>query len=173
MNCKELEFHAIEYLDGTLASGQAQAVELHRADCAACAERLRGFSAVSGLLDGWEGIRPSAAFNARLEQRILEQPAAAAGWWSRLSSRFVLLPFGKPALAGAMLAVALIAAVVVQYYPGSPGAISQGPTASPATAPVVTAGNDDLALYQDLLVLENWELLSNFEVLQELETTTP
>jgi hypothetical protein len=37
----------------------------------------------------------------------------------------------------------------------------------------ISDGTDELALYQDLAVLEDWELLTNFEVLQELNRTTP
>jgi len=82
-----------------------------------------------------------------------------------------LLPVSRPAVASAMLAVTLFAVIVVRYLPTAPD-ISQIPSVNPA---VVTVGdaNDELALYQDLPVLENWELLSNFEVLQELETTRP
>jgi hypothetical protein len=79
-------------------------------------------------------------------------------------------PFARPALAGALLSVLLIAVALVRYYPGSsPVAVNQPSPAEASAAPSA----DELALYQDLRVLENWELLSNFEVLQELNEATP
>jgi hypothetical protein len=118
------------------------------------------------LLDAWEPIQPSASFNARLQQRILEEPAAGISWWER-----VVLPFGtfsgwSPLTATAMLAVVLCAVFVAWYSPIAPETIALNNTV------VSDGGADELALYQDLPVLENWEMLSNFEVLQELDTAT-
>jgi anti-sigma factor RsiW len=171
MNCREIEIHAIEYHDGKLAiherRDERRAVELHLAGCAACAERLRGFSDVSAMLGTWESIEPSASFNSRLERRLASQPAAAAGWWERLSMRLAWFPLGKPALAGAVLGMMLFGVILARYYPASSGNLA------PATddTPIVTNmmdGNDEL-----VPVLENLDLLSNFEPLQELKTTTP
>jgi hypothetical protein len=81
------------------------------------------------------------------------------------------LPSAGPALAGAVLAVVLAAVVLVRYDPSSFSA----PATEPAPTPLalISASTDELALYQDLPVLEDWEMLSNFEVLQELNGKTP
>jgi len=167
MNCKQLERYAIEFIEGA-AFPEREAVERHLAICAACAERLQGFSDVSRLLDGWEGIQPSASFDARLGQRVAAQPAAA-GWWERLTGGWLRFPSASPALAGAALAVVLAAVALVRYDPFS------FPATEPQPAPValVSPAADELALYQDLPVLEDWDMLSNFEVLQELNGKTP
>jgi anti-sigma factor RsiW len=168
MKCNELEVHALDYLDGTLAHEERKVVEEHLSACATCAERLRGFGDVSRLLDTWEGIRPSASFDAKLEGRILAQPSAAGRWWGWLA-----LPFLQraPVLAGAML-VLLAAVALVRYFPGAAPADLTTPE-GPRIVATNSDGADELALYQDLGVLEDWELLTNFEVLQELNETTP
>lgn len=171
MKCKEVEIHAIAYLDGKLAARQREAVELHLEGCSACAERLRGFSQVNHLLDGWEGIQPSASFAARFEQRLLAPPGASASWWDRFPRRLAQVPLGNPVLAGAMLAVIVLAVVLIGYSPTSPETVAQHTT--PPIVATLAEGADDLALYRDLPVLEDWELLSNFEVLQELNEMTP
>jgi hypothetical protein len=170
MNCRQLEEYAIAFLDAKLPRNEADAVRGHLATCAVCSERLRGFSDVSSLLDGWEGMQPSASFNRRLHQRIMAEPATPAGWMERFSGWLQVNSFGKPALAGALLGMMVIAVALARFAPES-----QTPVASNRTigTPLTTAleGNDELALYQDLPVLENLELLSNFEVLQELQTS--
>jgi anti-sigma factor RsiW len=165
MNCKEIEVHAIEYLDGKLAGENLQAVERHLRGCAACSGRLRGFSHVSGLLDSWNSIEPSASFNARLAQRLASPASGAVGWWEQLGRKLQWFPVGKPALAGALLGMVLFGVILARYYPGA----SQTLTPAPASTPIVASiadSNDEL-----VPVLQNLDLLSNFEVLQELKTT--
>ncbi len=169
MNCKELERYAIEFMEGA-AFREREAVEQHLAACPACAERLRVFSDVSRLLDGWEGIQPSATFDTRLGQRIAAQPVAP-GWWERLTGGLLRFPSASPALAGAALAVVLVAVALVRYDPFSLSTPATEPQPAPVT--LVSADADELTLYQDLPVLENWDMLSNFEVLQELNGKTP
>jgi len=172
MNCSQLEYHAIAYLDGKLARSDAAAVRSHLADCAACAERLQGFSHVSELLDGWEAMRPSVSFNASLQQRILAEPVRQLGWLDRIPQWLQGSSFGKPALAGALLGMMLIAVVLTRYSPAPATSSSiAARSASPAMIAATVEGNDELTLYQDLPVLEDLELLTNFEVLQEFETS--
>lgn len=169
MNCSEIERYAIEFMEGA-AFPEREAVERHQEVCTACAERLRGFSEVSRLLDAWEGIQPSPSFDVRLGQRVATQPPSG-GWWERLAVGWLRLPSAGPALAGAVLAVVLAAVALVRYDPSSFSA----PATEPAPTPLalISASTDELALYQDLPVLEDWEMLSNFEVLQELNGKTP
>jgi hypothetical protein len=76
----------------------------------------------------------------------------------------------------ALLAVVALGAALIGYSPRS----SQTPSAAASAAgdieapPVVVAlasgSVDEVALYRDLPVLEDWEVLRNFEVLQELSS---
>ena len=172
MKCKELQAQALDYLEGTLARQEREAVELHLSACAVCAERVRGFREVNRLLDTWEGVQPSASFSARLEQRIAAQLGAGGRWWDRFAFPFLYRPHARPALAGAALAVLLAAVALVRYFPSSTPAGLTAPQSPPIVA-TISDDTDELALYQDLPVLEDWELLTNFEVLQELNRTTP
>ena len=102
MRCQELEKYAIPYVDGGLGGREHGEVEQHLRECAACAERLQGFAEVNARLGEWEEIRPSASFDARLEQRIAAQRAASRSWWERFV--YGLMPFHKPVLAGGVAA---------------------------------------------------------------------
>jgi anti-sigma factor RsiW len=170
MNCRQLEHYAIEYLDGKLAPEKAAAVARHLAICSDCADRQRSFSDVGSLLDTWKPLEVSASFNARLQQRILADPAAQAGWLDRFSLWLQLYSFSKPAFAGALLGMMVIAVMLASYTPGTSVSITP-PTASSVLVATTFEGNDELALFQDMPVLENLDLLSNFEVLQELQST--
>ena len=160
MKCNEAEGFLIPFLDGKLAPRERAEVEFHLRACSSCAERAAGFTEVSGLLDAWEGIEPSPFFNARLERRI-EQDAVSAGWLAGLGSALRNLPLGRPAFATAMVAMIFLAVVLVGYSP-STGESLAGRTQQPMVA--------SMAIEMDEMVpvLEDWELLRNFEVLQEL-----
>ena len=172
MNCSQIEMNAIAYLDGKLARAKADAFRRHLAECSPCAERLRAFSDVSSLMDSWAPVEPSASFNARLQQRILSEPAAQGSWLDRLSLWLPAKnPLGNPALAGALLGMIVFAVGLARYAPGT--SVSFAPNTTDTAVVASFEGTDELALYQDLPVLENLELLANFEVLQELQNTTP
>ena len=160
MKCNEAESFLIPFLDGKLAPRELAEVESHLRACSSCAERAKGFTEVSGLLDGWEGIEPSPFFNARLERRI-EQDTVSAGWLAGLGSALRNLPLGRPAFATAMVAVIFLAVVLVGYSP------STGESLAGREQQQMVAS---MAIEMDELVpvLEDWELLRNFEVLQEL-----
>jgi len=170
MNCKQMEVRLIGYVDGKLSPRERAAVELHAQTCAPCGKRLRGFEEVFGLLQEWKGIEPSAGFNARLEQRLSREPATS-GWWAALFPGHAPLPFANPVFSLAMLLVVLLAAVVIRFSPASPPTLARRQT--PPLAATVAAGVDDLTLYRNLPVLEDLDVLGNFELLQELSSTSP
>ena len=76
-------------------------------------------------------------------------------------------PLGKPALAGAVLGMMLFGVILARYYPASSANLTPATTETSIVANI-SDGSDEL-----VPVLENLDLLSNFEVLQELKTTTP
>ncbi len=162
MNCKDYETLWIPYLDGKLAPGPRETVELHLSACAVCADRVKGFSEVFGMLGEWPGIEPSPSFNARLEQRLAQEAKAASGW------EVLLWPVRQPVLAVAMLAVISLAVVLLRYSPAPPEIATSQPN-QPVEATLVSEV-DEMALYRNLHVLEDWEVLRNFEVLQELSS---
>ncbi len=160
MKCNKAEGFLIPFMDGKLVPRERAEVESHLRACSSCAEQAKRFTEVFGLLDAWEGIEPSPFFNARLERRI-EQDAVSAGWLAGLGSALRNLPLGRPAFATAMVAVIFLAVVLVGYPPSTSENL-----ASREQQPMVAS----MAIEMDELVpvLEDWELLRNFEVLQEL-----
>ena len=169
MKCTELETNAIAYLDGKLSARQRETMNRHLAGCSACRERVQGFSQVMGLLEEWEAIQPSPFFSTRLAAR-LEEEAASRGWRETLWRRWLPWPVPGSVFAVAMAIVVTLAVVLVRYSPAPPV-----PGSSRQAAPTVTAaaGVDEVAFYQDLPLLEDWEVLRNFEVLQELDNSRP
>ncbi len=150
MNCEQLETVAIEYLDGVLNASRRADVERHLAACADCHARLEGFRSVSVALDVWEAPEVSPWFNARLWRRIAEAEAVRWNW------RTIL---------GAVLRPSYVAALSVVMVVGSI-AVWQQPQVRKAPAPTVSqpASVDDV-----LRVAEDYELLSNFDALAELQ----
>lgn len=171
MNCKELEVTAIAYLDGKLPPRQREAVESHLEGCSACRERIQGFSGVLGILSEWEDIRPSPFFHTRLARRI-EQEAASEGWWGSLRQGWLFRPLANPVFAAALVAVVALAVVLLRYSPAPLETMTPEPPLPRVTA-VSTVGVDDPTFYSKMPMLEDWDVLRNFEVLQELSDTPP
>ena len=167
MQCKDLESNAIAYLDGKLPAAQRDAMERHLTLCSACRERVEGFTQVMGVLDGWESVEPSPFFHTRLAARLAEEPVSQS-WWSRLA---VWEPWAPRPVAGSLFAivfaVVVTVAVVLLRYSPTPTPIETTRSTAP-TVTVAATGGDEMALYQELPLLEDWDVLRNFEVLQEL-----
>jgi Putative zinc-finger len=140
-----MESRILGYLDGRLKESERLDVEKHLAGCAACRLRVHEFSAVSGLLDDLPLIEPSPEFDTRVYARVAAEPLPEASWWAwlRVSPRI--------AFAASML---LLMALWLGYRTGTP------------IAPVIP--DNDQAMMQDLPVLEDHDVLQNFEPLKDL-----
>lgn len=143
MSCGRMENRILGYMDGRLKENERLEVEKHLAVCAACQLRVNEFRAVSGLLDELPVIEPSPAFDARVHALVAAEPQKVSWWsWLRVSPRV------------AFAATALLLAT-----------LWMGHTSRITPAPVQV---DDAQLMQDLPVLEDHDVLSNFEPLKEL-----
>lgn len=71
------------YVTGQLRALEAAQVELHLGECAKCREMLALQQELNTLLEEWEAPALSADFDARLQERLSETPAARRGWASR------------------------------------------------------------------------------------------
>ena len=145
MSCERMESRILGYVDGRLKETERAEVEKHLADCAPCRLRVQEFSAVSGLLDELPLIEPSQEFDTRVHALVAAEPAPKASWWAWLS----VSP--RIAFAASFL---LLMALWVGY--------KSGPVDTPPPA------NDDQAMLQDLPVLEDHDVLQNFEPLKSL-----
>ena len=145
MSCERMESRILGYVDGRLKESDRLEVEKHLAGCAACSLRVHEFSAVAGLLAELPLIEPSPEFDTRVHARVAAEPQPKAGWWAwmQVSPRI--------AFAASML---LLMALWLGYRTSTP------------IAPSIP--NDDQAMMQDLPVLEDHDVLQNFEPLKEL-----
>jgi len=148
MSCEKMESRILSYIDGRLKESERPEVEKHLAACAACQLRVEEFRAVAGLLDELPVIEPSPAFDARVHALVAAEPVKQSWWaWLHVSPRV--------AFAASML---LLATIWLGFYN------RPAPTALPWSNPQVA----DEQMMQDLPVLEDHDVLSNFEPLKEL-----
>jgi anti-sigma factor RsiW len=143
-----METRLLEYIDGRLKEKEQREMEKHLAACPACTVRVNEFRSVSSLLDELPQIEPSAAFDVRVRARIAAEPVKQ-DWWSWLGAAPRIL------VAASML---LLATVWV------------GHRQPDGTNTASSNGKDETQIMQDqdLSVLENYDVLANFEPLTEL-----
>jgi len=155
MNCARMEKRLIPYLDGRLSARKQRAVEEHLAACAACRLRVDEFRAVAGLLGELPQIGPSGAFDARVRTRVAAEPRQQ-GWWAWL------MPSPRVAFAAALLTVLV---VWVGSRPTDPDNYPYHQARADAAA---QSQDDDFQMIKDLPVLEDYDVLANFEPLSSL-----
>ncbi|MFY9583905.1 MAG: zf-HC2 domain-containing protein [Candidatus Acidiferrales bacterium] len=147
MNCERIEKQMIAYMDGRASSAERREVEAHLADCGACRTRAEEFRLLWGVLDEAPQLEVSPAFDARLRARIAAEPSRP-GLWGRL------VPSPRLALAVSLL-------LVLSVW------ISSVPAPGPAVAEVAQS-EAEFKMIKDLPVLEDYDVLANFEALSEL-----
>ena len=140
-----MESRILGYVDGRLKESERVEVEKHLADCTPCRLRAQEFSAVSGLLDELPRIEPSPEFDTRVHALVAAEPAPKVSWWAWLH----VSP--RISFAASML---LMMALWLGYRTGP--------------LPPSPIANDDQAMLQDLPVLEDHDVLQNFEPLKSL-----
>ena len=142
MNCTRMENKILAYVDGRLKESERLEMEKHLSACGACQLRVNEFRAVASLLDEVPQIEPSAAFDVRVRARVAAEPVKQ-GWWAWFT------PSPRVAFAASLL---LLATVWIGSRP---------------TDRTLTAA-DEAQINQDLPVLENYDVLSDFGALTDL-----
>ena len=142
MSCSRMENKILTYVDGRLKESERLEMEKHLATCGACQLRVNEFRAVASLLEEVPQIEPSAAFDVRVRARVAAEPVKQ-GWWA------LFMPSPRVAFAASLL---LLATVWVASRP---------------TDRTLTAA-DEAQINQDLPVLENFDVLSDFGALTDL-----
>jgi hypothetical protein len=143
-----MESRILGFIDGRLKESDRLEVEKHLAACAPCKRRMEEFRAVAGLLDELPIIEPSTGFDARVHALVAAEPAKQ-NWWAWLH-----VP-PRVAFAASMLVLAMLWFGFYQR---------PKPPALPWSNPQVA----DDQMMQDLPVLEDHDVLANFEPLKEL-----
>jgi anti-sigma factor RsiW len=148
MSCERMESRILGYVDGRLKESERLEIEKHLTACAPCRVRVEEFRAVSGLLDELPVIEPSPEFDARVHALVAAEPVKHDWWaWLTVSPRV--------AFVASML---LLAALWLGYF---------GRQSAPPL-PWKDAQVADEQMMQDLPVLEDHDVLANFEPLKEL-----
>jgi len=143
MSCSRMENKILGYVDGRLKESERLEMEKHVSTCAACRVRVNEFRAVNVLLDELPVIEPSAAFDIRMQARVAAEPVKQS-WWAWFA------PSPRVVLAAAMLLLAMV-------WLGSRGSY---------TDPLSAADIDKIN--QNMPVLENYDVISDFAPLSEL-----
>jgi anti-sigma factor RsiW len=142
MSCGRMENKILAYVDGRLKESERLEMEKHLSTCGACQLRVNEFRAVASLLEEVPQIEPSEAFDVRVRARVAAEPVKQ-GWW------VLFMPSPRVAFAASLL---LLATVWVASRP---------------TDRTLTAA-DEAQINQDLPVLENFDVLSDFGALTDL-----
>ena len=142
MSCSRMEGKILGYVDGRLKEGERLEMEKHLLACGACQLRVNEFRAVNVLLDELPMIEPSGAFDIRVRARVAAEPAKQS-WWAWMT------PSPRAALAASMLLLATV-------WIGSQKLDNS-----------LSAGDID-NINQNLPVLENYDVISDFGPLSEL-----
>lgn len=149
MSCTRMETRLLGYIDGRLKASEQRETEKHLATCPACTVRVNEFRSVSNLLDELPQIEPSPAFDVRVRARIAAEPVKR-DWWAWLGAAPRVL------VAASML---LLATVWVGHRPADSTNMASSNDGGEET---------QIMQDQDLPVLENFDVLANFEPLTEL-----
>ena len=142
MSCGRMENKILAYVDGRLKESERLEMEKHLSRCGACQLRVNEFRAVASLLEEVPQIEPSAAFDVRVRARVAAEPVKQV-WWA------LFMPSPRVVFAASLL---LLATVWVASRP---------------TDRTLTA-TDEAQINQDLPVLENFDVLSDFGALTDL-----
>ncbi len=164
----------VPYVDGRLSAAERERLDTHLASCGACRERVNELRSLMGVLAEWELDQPSPSFDAALRARLAEEAEQGIGWLTL-----------RPAYGAALAAAVVIAAAVALWppttvelppLPQAPG-VAQAPQLSRPTAPSLTRppasqsnGNDTLAVLDNSVLLENYDMLTQFDILFEPTT---
>ena len=142
MSCTKMENKILAYVDGRLKESERLEMDKHLAACGTCQLRVNEFRAVTSLLDEVPQIEPSPAFDVRVRARVAAEPVKQ-GWWAWFT------PSPRVAFAASLLLLATV-------WVGS----------RPADHPLTAA--DEAQINQDLPVLENFDVISDFGALTDL-----
>jgi anti-sigma factor RsiW len=145
MSCRRMENKILAYVDGRLKESERLEMEKHLSACGACQLRVNEFRAVTSLLDEVPQIEPSAAFDVRVRARVAAEPVKQS-WWAWFT------PSPRVAFAASLL---LLATVWIGYE-------------SRTSMPFDNPREADAQMMQEMQVLDDQDVISNFDPLKDL-----
>jgi anti-sigma factor RsiW len=151
MKCEEASKELIGYLDRRANLAERNQVEQHLVECAGCRRRAEEFRGLSTVLEEMPMIEPSFGFDARVRQRV------AAGHRPRWFAGLVPQP---------RLAFSLALLLVLSVW------VAKLPQRNLVQTPTTTANeSEQFQEIKDLGVLDNYDVLTKFDALSELNPT--
>jgi len=185
MKCVERE-QLFAYVHQMLERREENEVRAHLGECPHCQAVVEEFRQLDEVLGEWRSVEPSPWFDARVR-------AAAAEEDKHARRPFLGLRWVRALVPVAVVALVFFGVVLMRRSPQTPQPVAQqqapqvsqpAPAVPPADQPkqlarvqppavtqpqtAATAEEDELSLYQNLSVLEDYDMLANFEVLSEL-----
>jgi anti-sigma factor RsiW len=173
MKCYDRE-KLFMFVHQMLEPDEADAVRRHVADCADCTRFVDDHRKLDAALDDWNVAEPSPWFDAKVRARVAASEQKNAGFFG----------FGRVrVLAAGMAAMALILVAVVVFNHQKMAEINQ-PLSSLERPVAITPGGqvpattadirqplgpeEQLKMDENLSVLEDYEVVANFDALSEL-----
>jgi anti-sigma factor RsiW len=148
MKCEDVSKELIGYLDRRANSAERRQVEEHFTECAACRTRAEEFRELWSVLEEVPAVEPSFGFDARVRQRVAAEPRPR---W------FGFVP--QPRLAFSMAMLFALSVWMAKLPPSN---------TNPASAST-SAESEQFQAIKDLGVLDNYEVLTKFDALSELD----
>lgn len=154
---------------GILAEREMKSVKAHLGDCVTCRNLFERYLRLDSVLDGWmPAVEPSPWFDARLRAALASlTPASASTGFRWLGSSWARW------LALSGVTVCLLAGAVLTRHTlrlhrqQSSAAVTQVARSEKPNA-VQSEAAQELKMYQNLPVLEDYDMLANFDVISEL-----
>lgn len=118
MQCKKVIHQFDDWMDGSLAWKEEQAVEEHLQACQACSRQMQELRALRNLLRTLKPSRPPRDFELRL--KILASKQGHELRWEKAMQRLrdVLYPIAIPALSGVVLTVFSFVLLLSIFFTG-------------------------------------------------------
>jgi hypothetical protein len=172
MSCVERE-KLFAYSRHLLEPSEEGEVGAHVSGCSHCRGIAEQYQKLEAVLEEWKPVEPSPWFDVRLRAAVERAEAPSAGWLGLLGIRRLV-----PALAAVLVVVGLVVVLRQSRHASAPALsqVGQKATAAAASAQApaqpeaseAEAGQEELSLYRNLPILEDYDLLTDFEVLSEL-----
>jgi anti-sigma factor RsiW len=140
----------------------------HMEKCAACRKTADEYRSLEAVLDEWKPAKPTPEFDAHVRGAIARAAPALRGG---------LFGLGWKRIAPALSILVVLLSVVVVRERGRHARTTTAPTvATPGPQPVPPAqietpdeqAESELTMYQNLSVLEDYDMLRDFDVLSEM-----
>jgi hypothetical protein len=151
-----------------LSGREVKRVKAHVEACAGCRQALEGYRRLDTILDEWKpAAEASPWFDARLRAAVasVEPARPSRGFFGLAWNHWI----AAPALAALLVASSLIALRYARLHSGRPEAARAPAAPLTAVTPAPSqAAAQELKMYQNLPVLEDYDMLAGFDVISEL-----